>query len=183
MSNLKSPLWVVSALLMTGIPMTAQSGGWKDVLKERLPLYGHRNWIVIADSAYPAQARAGIETIVANAGQLDVLQTVLGAVKQSKHVRPIVYLDKELEFLNDDKAPGVSAYREQLAGLLTEDVKPVRMLHEQIISKLDEAGQTFRILIIKTNLTIPYTTVFLQLDCAYWGADDERKLRAEMAGK
>ena len=24
-----------------------------------LPLFGHRNWIVVADSAYPAQSQAG----------------------------------------------------------------------------------------------------------------------------
>src|ERR1700733_11277413 len=41
---------------------------WKTVLVDRLPLYGHRNWIVIADSAYPAQTASGIETIYSNAG-------------------------------------------------------------------------------------------------------------------
>ena len=29
---------------------------WTQILAERIPSYGHRNWIVIADSAYPAQA-------------------------------------------------------------------------------------------------------------------------------
>ena len=38
---------------------------WEEVLKDRLQLYGHRNWLVIADSAYPAQSKQGIETIVA----------------------------------------------------------------------------------------------------------------------
>ena len=46
--------------------------------------------------------------------------------------------------------------------------------------KLDEAGQTFRILIIKTNMTIPYPSVFLQLNCKYWSADAEQRLRAQM---
>jgi len=36
------------------------SAKWEDVLKDRLPLYGHRNWIVIADSAYPAQSSGGV---------------------------------------------------------------------------------------------------------------------------
>ena len=38
---------------------------WEEILKDRLQLYGHRNWLVIADSAYPAQSRQAIETIVA----------------------------------------------------------------------------------------------------------------------
>ena len=37
--------------------------GWEQLLEERLPLFGHRNWIVVADAAYPAQCRPGIETI------------------------------------------------------------------------------------------------------------------------
>ena len=47
------------------------------------------------------------------------------------------------------------------------------MLHEQIIAKLDQVSQVFRVLIIKTDLTIPYTTVFFELGCAYWPADAE----------
>jgi hypothetical protein len=35
--------------------------------------------------------------------------------------------------------------------------------------------------VIKTNCTMPYTSVFLQLDCAYWGAEDEQLLRENMA--
>ena len=28
-------------------------------------------------------------------------------------------------------------------------------------------------------MTIPYTSVFLQLDCKYWSADAEQRLRAD----
>jgi hypothetical protein len=35
----------------------------------------------------------------------------------------------------------------------------------------------FRILIIKTELTIPYTSVFLELDCGYWDGEAEKQLR------
>jgi hypothetical protein len=60
----------------------AQSGAdeWKTLLKQRLQLYGHRNWIVIADSAYPDQSADGIETIVSNNDQLDVLKEVVAEV-------------------------------------------------------------------------------------------------------
>ena len=36
--------------------------------------YGHRNWLVIADSAYPAQSRQAIETVVADEEQTRVLE-------------------------------------------------------------------------------------------------------------
>jgi L-fucose mutarotase/ribose pyranase (RbsD/FucU family) len=158
----------------------ASSSAWNRTLLDRIPLYGHRNWIVIADSAYPAQSRPGIETIVSNSDHMQVLQQVLAAVSASRHVRPIVYTDQELKFIDEKDAPGISAFRRQLAAVLQG--RAVNSLpHEQIIAKLDQVSQTFRVLIIKTNFTLPYTSVFLQLDCAYWGPDAERRLRAAMA--
>lgn len=157
-------------------------GNWQDVVKQRIALYGHRNWIVVADSAYPAQARSGVETIVADADQVEILKAVLDDLKQSRHVRPIVYLDRELSFLSDDAAPGVSAYKQQLSRILG-GMRTTPLLHEQIISKLDKTGETFRVLIVKSRMTVPYTSVFLQLDCAYWTENSERKLRTLMSGK
>ena len=78
--------WVIAGLLAASA--WAADPAWESKLSERIPLYGHRNWIVIADSAYPAQAREGIETIVVNADQLRVLKHVLAALDASKHVRP-----------------------------------------------------------------------------------------------
>lgn len=156
------------------------SPGWQQLVAERLPVYGHRNWIVIADSAYPAQSRPGIETVVSGADQLDVLKKVLAQLSASRHIRPIIYTDKELRFVPEAEAPGIENYRRQLNALF-KGVSVQSLPHEEIISKLDSAGQTFRVLIIKTNLTIPYTSVFLQLDCAYWSAESESKLRAAMA--
>ncbi len=173
------------ALILTASSSFAQiSPGhdWRRVVAERLPLYGHRNWIVVADSAYPAQSTPGIETIVADAEGAEVLQHVLARLSNSKHVRPIVYTDLELSYLTEADAPGVDNYRELLSGLFP-DPKPLSLPHEQIIGNLAKAGQNFQVLIIKTRMTIPYTTVFLQLDCAYWGAEAERKLRAQMAQK
>jgi hypothetical protein len=36
---------------------------WRSQLTKQLPLLGHRNFIVIADSAYPMQSNPGIKTI------------------------------------------------------------------------------------------------------------------------
>jgi L-fucose mutarotase/ribose pyranase (RbsD/FucU family) len=172
-------LFCTAALFCNMVSLGADSN-WQKILAERIPSYGHRNWIVIADSAYPAQAKEGIETVVANADQVEVLETVLAALAKSKHVAPIVYIDQELKYLDDAEAPGVEAYRYRLAAIFKD--KTVESLpHEKIIEKLDAVSQTFRVLIIKTNMTVPYTSVFLQLDCAYWGPDAERGLRAKMA--
>jgi L-fucose mutarotase/ribose pyranase (RbsD/FucU family) len=166
--------------LLLILAAAAHGQTWQQKVADKIPLYGHRNWIVIADSAYPAQSRDGIETIISDEDQVTVLRRVLLMLDRTKHVRPIAYTDAELKFVQDDDAPGVEAYRAKLEDLLHN--RPVNTLeHEKIIARLDEAGQTFRVLIIKTNMTIPYTSVFLQLDCAYWGPENEKKLRAAMS--
>jgi RbsD / FucU transport protein family len=172
--------YIKIGVLLFSASAAAQAQGWEVTFSQRLPFYGHRNWIVIADSAYPAQSREGIETIVSDANQVSVLKHVLAALDSSMHVRPIVYTDQELRFLDENDVPGISPYRATLADL-THNREQHSLPHEQIIHKLDEAGQTFRVLIIKTKMAMPYTSVFLQLDCAYWGPDAEKKLRAVMA--
>jgi hypothetical protein len=37
--------------------------------------------------------------------------------------------------------------------------------------------------VIKTTAAVPYTSVFLRLDCAYWSDDAERRLRAALAAR
>ena len=157
---------------------------WEHQLTTLLPLYGHRNWIVVADSAYPAQSKPGIETVVSGSGQLEVTRKVLDAVNATRHVRANVYLDQELAFVAEADAPGVTHYRTQLAEML-KGANKIPMPHEQIIAKLDQISQAFRVLIIKTDLTIPYTSAFFELGCAYWPADSEARMRKAMtaAGK
>ncbi len=153
---------------------------WERQLDTLLPLYGHRNWIVVADSAYPAQSKPGIETIVSGADQLEVTRKVLDAVSASRHVRANVYLDRELDFVAEKDAPGVTQYRSHLDALLKNAAKET-LLHDHIIAKLDQVSQVFRVLIIKTELAIPYTSVFFELGCAYWPAEAEQRMRQSMA--
>src|ERR1700734_1136980 len=150
--------------IMASSPRITKSN-WESQLETLLPLYGHRNWIVVADSAYPAQSKPGIETVVSGAGQLEVARKVLDAVNATSHVRANIYLDRELDFVSDADAPGVTRYGRQLNALL-KGANTIPMLHEQIIAKLDQVSQVFRVLIIKTDLTFPYTTVLFQLGCA-----------------
>ena len=54
------------------------------------------------------------------------------------------------------------------------------MMHEDLIKRLDEAGRLYNVVIIKTPLTVPYTTTFFELDCDYWGPELQGKLDAKM---
>jgi hypothetical protein len=58
---------------------------WEQHLKQLLPLLGHRNWIVVADSAYPAHTSDGIKTIATSANHLEVLTKTLRAIAECSH--------------------------------------------------------------------------------------------------
>ena len=154
---------------------------WEQQLKNFLPLLGHRNWIVVADSAYPHQSAPGIRTLVANADQLTVASWVLKEIAAFDHVQPCVYIDREIEFISEDDAIGISHYRAQLAQLL-KNIGTTRLPHDDIIARLDCQARTFSIVIIKTSMKLPYTSIFIELQCGYWSAEAEARLRSAMNG-
>lgn len=152
---------------------------WKSAFDTQLAELGHRNWIVVADSAYPSQNSKGITTLVTGESQTEVLTYVLQQIELSPHVRPKIMFDQELAFVTDQDALGVGSYKEDLKRLLGSR-EASEMSHEQIIEQLDRASEMYKLLIIKTNMTIPYTSVFINLDCDYWSEGKEQRLRSVM---
>lgn len=167
-------------LLACALPAGAASPDWHQRLNDVMPLLGHRNWILVVDSAYPLQIAPGIETLETGTSQVEVLRAVMAAIDHSIQVRPVVFTDSELALISDSDAPGASAYREQLNELVRNYPVISSLRHEKIISRIDEAGKTFHVLVLKTTMTIPYTSVFIRLDCKYWSADQEKSLRSVM---
>lgn len=153
---------------------------WHQAVTEVLPRLGHRNWIVIADAAYPEQIAPGITTIVADEAHEDVVRTVLRAIENVSHVRPSVLVDAEMDALDEVDSPGgprlAQSIHESLVGFETTTLP-----HEEIIGQLDTAGSTFRVIVVKTRCVIPYTSVFIRLECGYWSAAAESRLRSRMS--
>lgn len=175
---MKKPLsLIVVAVLAVSSPVYGQQPTWEKELQRRLPLLGHRNWIVVVDSAYPAQTSPGIKAIYTGGKQLDVVRKVLAAVTKAKHVRGTVFLDAELPHVPEKFAKGISEYRFKLKRALAGQ-KVTSLPHIDIIKKLDKAGQTYQVLLLKTDFTLPYTSVFIRLDCGYWSDEAEEQLRA-----
>jgi hypothetical protein len=175
---------VLSCFAQTPTPTAAATPApapdWRAKVAEYMPLLGHRNWILIVDSAYPLQSAPGIETVDTNASQLEVVRHVLFDIDRSIHVRPVISMDAELPFVPEDDAPGVAKYRTEIADVLRG--YPVdSVLHDKVIANIEEAAKHFNILVLKTNMAIPYTSVFIRLDCKYWSADAESRMRAKMA--
>jgi hypothetical protein len=152
---------------------------WDEILKHRLQLFGHRNWFVIADSAYPAQSKQGIETIIANDEHIGALARAFDMLRECGHVKAKIYTDQELNFVSESDAPDVTSYVQQLRALV-EGYEVCVLPHEEIILGLDRIAETFKVLLVKTNMRIPYTSVFFELECGYWNPQAEDRLRAAM---
>ncbi|MHB8337416.1 MAG: hypothetical protein ACYDEE_08360 [Ignavibacteriaceae bacterium] len=100
-------------------------------------------------------------------------------IEESSHVKPIIYIDKELKFLTAKKIPGINYYRNNLAKQFGKK-EPNVMLHDSVFVKIDQTAKLFRVNVLKTNETIPYSSVFIQLDCKYWDSLKEKQLRKRM---
>jgi len=179
---MKFPPLFIALTVLAGIPPTGAKAGeaWQTKLLEELPLLGRGNWIVVVDAAYPWQVAPGMEMVETNADAPDVINTVLKAISAFPHVQPIFYSDAELPFVSETDAPGISAYRATLQNMLTG--KPAQSLPQtQILAQMEEAGQAYHVLVLKTRLTLPYTALFMQLQSGYWNDVAEQRLRAAMS--
>ena len=178
----RSPLPEHSVSGNTGVssdPVPVAEQSWKAAVEQKLDLMGHRNWILVVDKAFPEQSSPGMTYVYVDQGLVPVLEEVLGMVAAGGHVSPVAYRDLELNYLSDKEVPGIESLRSESDRLLSGH--PVRfLLHEEVFSLLDESSSLFTTLVIKTNCTLPYTSVFLQLDCAYWSPEDEKALRERM---
>lgn len=173
---------ILAILLAAPIFLTGQKASptsWQKTVDEALPLLGHRNWILIVDSAYPLQSSPGVETVETGADQLDVVKYVTGAIDKSIHVRSDIFMDAELPYVQEEDAPGTSAYRDAIAKLF-DGLTIQSELHEKLIEDVDRAGQLVHVLVLKTRLAVPYSSVFIRLNCKYWGDDAEERLRSKM---
>jgi L-fucose mutarotase/ribose pyranase (RbsD/FucU family) len=190
MSNSLTLFIILSALLSCSTPGQEKHNSvsksvvkdWKSEVEGTLNLYGHRNWIVISDGAYPQQSNQSIKTIKIDADHIEAVQFVLQLIEKAKHVDANIIIDKEMAFIHEKDAIGIESYKTKLNKIFQG--KPVKsMLHEDIIQEIDASAKLFNVLVIKTDMALPYTSVFFQLECGYWNAEAEKDLRAKLITK
>jgi D-ribose pyranose/furanose isomerase RbsD len=183
------PVWLLvgigTSLMLSSCTSANPSGAfeedatWQATLEHDLPLLGHRNWILVVDKAFPEQSSPGMKYLYVEQELLPTLEYVLEKVEASSHVKPVIYRDRELSYITEEQVGGIEAFRSEAEKVLA-DREVHTLLHEEVFTMLDESSSLFRVLVIKTNATLPYTSVFLQLDCAYWNAEQEQALREAM---
>lgn len=153
---------------------------WQDKVAEAGKSFGHRNWIVVGDAAMPVSSSPGYEVVLAEEPLPDVLAFVLKSL--GNQVKPIAWLDAELELVEEPAAKGAEAAKKAIAAGL-QGVETRTAPHDEILARLDQTSRAFKVLMVKSTLQVPYTSVFLELDCGYWCADREAALRRRMAGR
>jgi L-fucose mutarotase/ribose pyranase (RbsD/FucU family) len=161
---------------------TKNESSWKTEFNKTLPLLGHRNWILVVDKAFPLQTSQGLTIISTGEKLAPVLKYVLDQIDLSTHVQPGVYHDAELNFLTTDQVPGKDKFLSSVNQVLGNLI-PVPILHDSVFVKIDAASKLFRVVVLKTEETIPYTSVFIELGCKYWSGDNEKELRKRMEAK
>ena len=149
---------------------------WKSAVVNQSAQLGYRNWIVIAEASFPAHSRHGVRQVNASEETPEVLDYVLSVLEQTQHVRPQIYLPRELRSVENDFAPGIDELRERIAQSLHAH-ETTELEQQSLLTLLEDASRSFDVLVIRTPTALPYSSVFLELQPGYWDAESESHLR------
>jgi D-ribose pyranose/furanose isomerase RbsD len=167
---------LVVALLSCGCASQRPETSWKDAVDLQAAQLGYRNWIVIAEASFPAHSRPGVRQVTTTAEIPEATDYVLNALEKTQHVRPNVFLTRELRSVENDFAPGIDRLREQIRSSL-HGHEATEIDQQSLLTLLEDANRSFDVLIIRTPTALPYSSVFLELLPGYWDAESEDRLR------
>lgn len=172
-------LFIVMTLLVSCRSQKTEEPAWEDKLQATVENFGHRNWILVVDKAFPALSSKDIEVVSTDASMATVLKKTLDLTARSSHVKPIIYVDQEFDFITEGQIPGIDNIRRDLHASILE-FQPRTIAHEEVFTLVTEKSALFKVLVLKTNEVIPYSSVFIELDCRYWSPEQEKALRDRM---
>ncbi|MBT8043350.1 MAG: hypothetical protein KJO79_00235 [Verrucomicrobiae bacterium] len=177
--NIGLPLF----FLMAGCVGTSQSSKpWLGKIRYELSYLGARNWIVVAEAAFPIQSRRGLRVVLIDADIPEVVDGVEQVIEEKYHVKPRLYVTTESRSVPYDYAPGITNYRKQLKEAL-HGRETVQLDNAMLMRMLNDTSKTYRVLVIKTRTALPYSSVFMELGSGYWDAESESALRDAMEKK
>ncbi|MFD2257319.1 RbsD/FucU domain-containing protein [Luteolibacter algae] len=169
-----------TAIILTALSVGCGTMGhqktWQDSVNNQVHQLGYRNWIVIAEASFPAHNRPGIRQVNADAEIPEVLDYVFNALEETQHVKPHVYLTREMRAVENDFAPGINELRKKIVGAL-HGHESTELDQQSLVTLMESANQNFDVLVIRTPTALPYTSVFLELQPGYWDAESEDRLR------
>jgi hypothetical protein len=165
-----------TAIVSLGCAELRDGMGWHAAVDRQAAQLGYRNWIVIAEASFPAHNRPGIRQVNSSADIPETLDYVLKTLEKTEHVRPQVYLTRELRAVENDFAPGIDELRKRLKDAL-HGHEATELDQQSLLTLLQDANRSFDVLVIRTSTALPYSSVFLELQPGYWDVDSETRLR------
>lgn len=152
---------------------------WLGSIRHELGYLGARNWVVVSEAAFPTASRRGLRVIQVDADIPEVLEALEDVIEEKHHVKPRIYVTREIEKVPYDYAPGIKAHRADLKEAL-HGRQTVNLDHEILMSLINNTTKSYRVLVIKTRTALPYSSVFVELGSGYWDAESESALRKRM---
>ncbi len=155
------------------------AGGWRAEVEVQTAQLGYRNWIIIAEASYPAHSRPGTRQINSYETIPVVLDEVLRILERTEHVRPKIFLTRELRAVENDFAPGADQLRQDLQAAL-HGHEVIELEQDSLVTLVQDAQRSFDVLVVRTNTALPYSSVFIELEPGYWDGESETRLREQM---
>jgi D-ribose pyranose/furanose isomerase RbsD len=174
--------WLLTAgfaVAASGCAFAPSGSDWKGAVATQVNQLGYRNWIVVCEASFPAHSRPGVRQVSAPVEIPEAVDFVLQSMEQTEHVRPRIYLPREMRSVENDYAPGVDELRKQIINSLHAH-ETTELDHQALLTLLEDANRSFDVLVIRTNTALPYSSVFMELQPGYWDSDSEQHLREKM---
>lgn len=172
------PLSLSATLLVftSGCVSFSPAIDWQNSVNQHINQLGYRNWIVVAEASFPAHNRSGIRHVTTEAEIPEVVDYVLNAIESTQHVRPNIYLTREIRAVDNDFAPGIDQMNDQIRHSL-HSLETTEVDQQSLITLLQSANDSYDVLVIRTKTALPYASVFIELQPGYWDAESEDRLR------
>ncbi len=152
---------------------------WLSTVDQEVQKLGSFNWIIVAEPSFPALSRSGVTTITTPVCTTEALDGVLQSLDSHSHVRPRIHLTREVAAVTEHDTPGINDYRDKLKQILDER-ETLTLTNNTLNLLITDARKNYRILVIKTTTSLPYSSVFLELESGYWDGVSETALRKRM---
>lgn len=136
-------------------------------LAREVQALGNRNWIVIADQAFPLHSRRGVRTLLVQEKIPEVLNGVIDVINSQPHVKPVFHRTRELAYIQNDSAPGIEPYRNSISQILQPFLAAGEVRdfdYRELSVVLEDPSKTFAVLVLKTTTALPYSAIFIELE-------------------
>jgi hypothetical protein len=153
---------------------------WLNTVDNEVHKLGAFNWVIVAEPSFPALSRSGVTTITTPVSTTEALNGVLQSIDSHSHVTPIIHLIREASAVTEHDTPGIDDYRIKLEQVLNGR-ETLTLTNNTLNLLITDARKNYRILVIKTATSLPYTSVFLELESGYWDGESETALRKRLS--